>query len=336
MSESPKKTTIYNLADLAGTSAGTVSAVINGNWKKRRISRKMAERVLKLAEEHGFALNMQARALSREKSGIIGMIVPMYDNRYFSSIAQEFEARARYTGYFPIVTCTRRDPDLEVAAARAMLGYQVERLICTGATDPDRIHDLCAAAGVPTLNLDLPGTKASSVISDNYKGALELTDSLLAVKASAQPTVLFIGGRATDHNTSERIKGFHEACKKGGVPEADIHVLPCGYAAQKARSAYVDWAKAQKTTPDILFVNSTISLEGLLPLLDANADGDPQIIVGCFDWDPFAARTNLEMRMVKQDVGSMLGALFDLFREPKGDIRLIQIPTIVQGKDSSV
>ena len=330
MSESTKKTTIYDLADLAGTSAGTVSAVINGNWKKRRISEKMADRVLKLAEEHGFALNMQARALSREKSGIIGMIVPMYDNRYFSSIAQEFESRARDAGYFPIVTCTRRDPDLEIAAARAMLGYQVETLICTGATDPDRIHDLCAAAGVPTLNLDLPGTKASSVISDNYRGALELTECLLSASSAAQPTVLFIGGRATDHNTSERIRGFREACTQGGVLTSKIHVLPCGYAAEKAISAYDDWAKAEQDIPDVLFVNSTISLEGLLPLLDTQASNESQVIVGCFDWDPFAAQTNPGMLMVKQDVSTMLGSLFEMIQNHADEVCLIEVPTIVQ------
>lgn len=330
MSDNVKKTTIYDLAELAGTSAGTVSAVINGNWKKRRISEKLAKRVLELAEVHGFALNMQARALSREKSGIIGMIVPMYDNRYFSSIAQEFEARAREAGFFPIVTCTRRDPELEVAAARAMLGYQVELLVCTGATDPDRIHDLCAGAGVPTLNLDLPGTKASSVISDNYTGALDLTNSLLSSCDAAHPTALFIGGRASDHNTSERIKGFRKACLTHGIPDHDIHVLPCGYAAQKAGAAFEEWMEANLNGPDVLFINSTISLEGLLPLIDADAKGDIQPVVGCFDWDPFAARTSPNMAMVKQDVSSMLDALFDMIEGAEDHIRLVQIPTIVQ------
>jgi len=253
---------------LAGTSAGTVSAVINGNWKKRRISEKLATRVLELADEHGFAFNMQARALSREKSGIIGMIVPMYDNRYFSSIAQGFEAQAREAGYFPIFTCTRRDPELEVAAARAILGYQVELLVCTGATDPDRIHDLCAAAGVPTLNLDLPGTKASSVISDNFLGSLELTQGLISQFEGQARDAVFIGGRKADHNTQERIRGFRFALEAAGLPVVDGNILPCGYAAEKARAAYQIWTDQSGRVPDLLFVNSTISLEGVLPEIE--------------------------------------------------------------------
>ncbi len=93
-----KRTTIYDLAELAGTSASAVSAVLNGNWKKRRISAKLAERITKLAEEQGYAVNMQASVLRRERSKIIGMIVPKYDNRYFGSIVEQFEVRARERG----------------------------------------------------------------------------------------------------------------------------------------------------------------------------------------------------------------------------------------------
>lgn len=331
MTEAPKKTTIYDLAKLAGTSAGTVSAVVNGNWEKRRISKKMAHRVLVLAEEHSFAMNMQARALSREKSGILGMIVPMYDNRYFSSIAEGFETRAREAGYFPIVTCTRRDPDLEIAAARAMLGYQVEHLVCTGATDPDRIHDLCSAAGVPTLNLDLPGTKASSVISDNFNGALDLTENLISGFDGPVKNAVFIGGRETDHNTRERIKGFEQALGQHGIPVTPHNILPCGYAAEKAQAGYRGWTEQTGVAPDILFVNSTISLEGILQEIErAPLPNLGSPVLGCFDWDPFAARAIANITMVKQDVQRMLNELFRHIENPQDSVDTIEIQTILE------
>ena len=337
MPEAPKKTTIYDLADLAGTSASTVSAVINGNWEKRRISKKLAMKVLRLAEEHGFALNMQARALSRERSGIIGMIVPLYDNRYFSSIAQGFEARARDLGYFPIVTCTRRDPELEVAAARSMLGYQVEHIVCTGATDPDRIFDLCAAAGVPTTNFDLPGEKADSVISDNFAGARDLTRLLLDRTGPTPRDPMFIGGRNTDHNTKERIRGFKAAFAERGLDVSAASILPCGYAADKARSAFDAYVAARGTTPDMVFVNSTISLEGIFTALES-CDTGVEPVLGCFDWDPFAARVRKNITMVRQDVDAMLEELFTLLKRQPQDRsapRLIEIPTIIAGQDAS-
>jgi LacI family fructose operon transcriptional repressor len=81
-----KKITIYDLAELSGVSASAVSAILNGNWKKRRISAKLAEKVTRIAEEQGYAINRQASML-RKKSRVIGMIIPKYDNRYFGSVA---------------------------------------------------------------------------------------------------------------------------------------------------------------------------------------------------------------------------------------------------------
>ncbi|HSX74146.1 MAG TPA: LacI family DNA-binding transcriptional regulator, partial [Shinella sp.] len=259
-----KRTTIYDLAELAGTSASAVSAVLNGNWKKRRISVKLAEKITKLAEEQGYALNMQASVLRRDRSKIIGMIVPKYDNRYFASIVEQFEMLARARGLFPIITCTQRDPALEVEAARAMLSYQVDCLVATGATDPDRIVDLCAAAGVRTINLDLPGSRAPSIISDNYGGALELTRRVLVNcerEFGEKSPLLFVGGRGSDHNTMERVRGFRDAHGEAGVPVDETLVMTCGYAPEKAENAMKLLAERKNPLPRGMFVNSTISLE---------------------------------------------------------------------------
>src|SRR5690606_6497854 len=169
--------------------------------------------------------------LRRESSKIIGMIVPKYDNRYFGSIVEQFETLARERGLFPIITCTRRDPALEVEAARTMLSYQVDCLIATGATDPDHLVDLCAAAGVRTINLDLPGSRAPSVISDNYGGALELTRRVLANcerEYGEKAPLLFIGGRGSDHNTIERVRGFRDAHAEAGIALDEALIMPCG------------------------------------------------------------------------------------------------------------
>ena len=197
-----KKITIYDLAELSGVSASAVSAILNGNWKKRRISAKLAEKVTRIAEEQGYAINRQASMLRSKKSHVIGMIVPKYDNRYFGSVAERFEEMARERGLLPIITCTRRSPELEIEAVKAMLSWQVDWVVATGATNPDKITALCQQAGVPTVNLDLPGSVAPSVISDNYGGAKALTQKILANSArrrGALAPLTFIGGRSGDH-----------------------------------------------------------------------------------------------------------------------------------------
>ncbi len=326
-SPSSKRTTIYDLAELAGTSPSAVSSVLNGSWKKRRISQKLAEKIMRLAEEQGYSVNIQASVLRRDRSNIIGMLIPKYDNRYFGAIAEQFEAMARARGLFPVITCTQRDPDLEVTAAKELLSYQVDSLIVTGATDPDRISTLCAAAGVRTINLDLPGGKAPSVISDNFSGARDLAHLILDRQERPSEPLLFIGGRESDHNTNARINGFLAAHKERGIDIPADHVLACGYAADKAEAAL---AAFEGSVPRGLFVNSTITLEGVVRwLYSLSREERAPIQYGCFDWDPFAALLPANVGMVRQDVTSMLDTTFDLLdSEAPADLKR-EIPCIL-------
>ena len=309
--------TIYDLSKLAGVSPSTVSTVLNGTWRKRRISEKTVKLVLDLARQHGYSMNMQARALRTSESGIIGMLLPLHDNRYFSSIAERFEEMARDRGLFPIVTCTRRDPDLEEQAANAMLAYRVDHIVCTGATAPDRIAALCESRGVPTFNLDLPGSRAPSVISDNYGGALKMSERMLDQLAASGPLsgqdVLFIGGREADHNTKERIRAFEDAhARRGGRP-GRRHIHPCGYAASKAERCFTEVVAKLGKLPEGIFVGSTISLEGIIRWFHANGIEKLQgVSLCCFDWDPFVQMLGSGIVTLRQDVPKMMELLFDL------------------------
>jgi LacI family fructose operon transcriptional repressor len=327
-----KKTTIYDLAELAGASSSAVSAVLNGSWKKRRISAQLAEKVLQLAEQQGYTLNQQASLLRRRKSTMIGMIVPKYDNRYFGSIVELFESMARERGLFPVITCTNRDPELEIEAARTMLSYQVNGIVSTGATAPDSITQICAAAGVPTFNLDLPGTLAPSVITDNYSGAKELALRILANGEKrlghAQP-LIFVGGRGSDHNTMERLRGFRSAHQQLGLEVIEENILTCGYSPDKAERVLSDFIAKGGNLDTGLFVNSTISLEGVMRwMISAGYRGDKQPVMGCFDWDPFVMLLGHDIVMVQQDVVSMLEALFALIDANEKSHKRIEIAPI--------
>lgn len=321
--------TIYDIAQIAGASASSVSAVLNGTWKKRRISARLADRISRIAEDQGYSINLQASLLRRDRSRIIGMIIPKYDNRYFGAIAERFEGMARAHGLFPVITCTQREPALEIEAARELLAYRAECLIVTGATDPERVARLCAASGVRAINLDLPGRGMPSVVSDNFAGARDLTRLILARMAQdfgARPALHFIGGRAHDHNTRERLRGFMAAHAEAGLTVPDGHVIMRGYAAEKTEAAM-----SGIRLPDCagLFVNSTIALEGLVRWLVSHRP-PPQFRLGCFDWDPFGAFLPQNVGMVRQDVGAMLAKVFDFVEAPPQGSPLVQIPCVLE------
>lgn len=147
---SKKKATIYDLSVLSGSSPSTVSAVLNGSWRKRRIKEATAQLIQKLAEEHGYTANMQARGLRSSRSGLVGLLLPVYDNRYFSAMAQNFEAQVRTRGQCPVVVSACRDPEEERRVVETLISYSIDELFIVGATDPDGVHEICEKAGCAT------------------------------------------------------------------------------------------------------------------------------------------------------------------------------------------
>jgi DNA-binding LacI/PurR family transcriptional regulator len=325
-----KRTTIYDIARLAETSASAVSSVLNGSWQKRRISKRLAEKVMEIAEREGYAANAQASLLRRARSNIVGMIVPKYDNRYFGAIAERFEAIARARGLFPVVTCTQREPALEVEAAKELISFQAECLIATGATDPDHLTSLCRAAGVLSINLDLPGKAAVSVISDNYNGARDLTAHILDRRAELghEGPLYFVGGRASDHNTAARLKGFLDVHQHRGLAVPEENLLVPGYSADRAERAL------RAVTPHAtmgIFVNSTISLEGVVRWSQTLSEPTRRgLTYGCFDYDPFAALLPGNVGMIQQDVERMLSTAFDIVDTGRQPAEPILVPCLLK------
>src|SRR3954469_10900968 len=161
-----RKTTIYDIATAAEASAATVSLVLNGNWARYRIKKDTAHRILETARRLGYAVNLKARGLRLSQSGLAGMILPHYRNRFFAGLAEAFEAIARGRGLCPIVVSTHRNPENEVSVTETLLAQQVEFLFISGVHNPDPLNELCRSAGVRCVNIDLPGSRAPSVVSD--------------------------------------------------------------------------------------------------------------------------------------------------------------------------
>ncbi len=314
---STKKSTIYDLATLAETSASTVSAILNGTWQQRRISEETALRVQALADKHKYSLNRQASGLRTSRSGLIGMIIPTHEDRFFGMMSQSFDRMARERQQQPIVVSTLRDPKLEVQTVQRLISYQIDHLIVTGATDPDAVSRVCRHHKVMHVNVDLPGEKAPSVISDNYWGAAQLTAILIA-RSSPQATpardrMIFLGGVAGEYATQRRVQGFTDTVQAAfGRVDAD-QIRTCGYDAAAA-AAQIEQLHAQLGgLPRALFVASSMALEGAIRFLRTLPMAELETCAfGSYDWDPFAAFLRVPVHMMRQDVDGLLAEAFRL------------------------
>ena len=328
-----RRTTIYDIAQASRTSPAAVSMVLNGKWSAHRISSDTAERILAAADTLGYRANLQARALRLSRSGLIGMILPHYRNRFFASLAETFEHETRERGFCPIVVSTLRDPVIEDFVVRTLLAQQVEALFVVGVKNPERLNLLCQQANVPAIDVDLPGKNAPSVISDNRAGAQILTEKLIACARDAGGATsnrfYFIGGDANDHATSERIAGFKAAMRASRIGASRQQIEPRGFSpSDGARTIHALYA-ADGAAPAGIFVNSITALEGVARAIrSSRSETFCSTTIACNDWDPFGSMLPLRILMARQNVERLIRESFlllDRFK-PRRYPRVLVMP----------
>ena len=332
-----KKSTIYDLATLAQTSPSTVSAILNGTWQQRRISAQTALRVQALAQKQKYSVNRQASGLRTSRSGLIGMIIPTHEDHFFGMMSQSFDRMARERRQQPIVASTLRDPALEIETVKTLISYQVDSLVVTGASDPDGVSRVCRHHHVMHVNVDLPGKRAPSVISDNHWGAAQLTATLIA-RSRPQPTpardrLYFLGGVTADHATQRRIQGFVDTVTPVFGPVEASQIQACGYEAAAAEAELRALYARIGGLPRALLMAASLSLEGAIRFLRELPDEELQACAfGSYDWHPYAAFLRCPVHMMRQDVDGLLDAAFKLIGGARGSSRPVEVrPQLMLG-----
>jgi LacI family transcriptional regulator len=212
----PARPTLRHVAELSGVSVKTASRALNGH---QHVAEATAHRVRQAAERLGFRLNGIARELrSGATSRSVGLIIGDLANPFYSKIARGAERLLRARGLQLITTSTDENPALE----RALIGEMVERRVRAllvvpssgdhGYLEAERRH------GLPVVFLDRPpvGVSADTILMDNRAGARTAIHHLLT---AGHRRIGLIGDFSRLATQRERIAGFGDAMRAGGVPD---------------------------------------------------------------------------------------------------------------------
>jgi LacI family transcriptional regulator, fructose operon transcriptional repressor len=328
-----RKTIIYDVAAAVDASVSTVSLALNGDWSRYRIKEETAERILKTARELGYEVNLRARRLRLSKSGMAGMILPHYRNRFFADLAETFEVGARKRDLCPIVVSTQRDAGVEAKVVGTLLAQRVEFLFIVGVANPATVNRMCEDASVPCVNVDLPGNGAPSVVSDNRAGAFMVTQKLIEKARAAGGSVddmLFLGGVAGEYATDNRVAGFVDAVRRAGAEPREDMVSCCGYRPENSCEAFRDYVARRGRLPSGLFISSITTFEGVVRY-SASTGSALDCMVGCFDWDPFAADLPFTVAMLRQDAETMMELAFGSLDPDRQRAReILMVPPVLE------
>lgn len=199
--------TVFDVAEHAGVSIATVSRALSGS---RPMSDALRERVKDSALSLGYQVNLVGRALRKQSTATVGLVIPDFENPFFSSLAQGISRRFAESETDVLVASADNNATLEARAVESFLGRRVDALVMIPNDEQSSAEAVSAASKyVPTIQFDrfVPGVDVPFVGCDNGAG-MDLISTYIAqhVDTTSQPVVLVGGGNSSSsgHERSAR------------------------------------------------------------------------------------------------------------------------------------
>lgn len=244
--------TLSEVARKAGVGTTTVSRVINGG---DRVSAKTLAHVRRVIETLGYMPNEAARTLKGHRTKTIGLVVPSIADPFFSSCAEAVQAIARANDSLLIVTVTANDSRTELDNLKILIRHRVDGLIIVPADSQSHaLRDLLHRVAMPVVAIDRPIANSSitSVVADNFKGAMTATQHLID---HGYKRIVCLTGESTLYTIRERVNGYRKAVEAAKLP----CILETSVKDYKSAEYAIKSLLDERHPPDAIFAlkNST-------------------------------------------------------------------------------
>lgn len=216
--------TIKDVAKKAGVGIATVSRVINHQPRVKEETRLKVEAVIR---ELGYTPNELARSMTKQRSGIIGFVVPYSHHIFFASLIYHLENALSHLNYKLMVCNSGSDAQKEIELIGMLKNQRVDGIVFLTSNDVEN----AIPKDYPVISFDRRFEGIPYVTTDNYKGGQMAAKALL--EAGAQK-LLFIGDDAQGElsrittEVSKRRKGFVDYLDQKGFKNYKVIEYPQG------------------------------------------------------------------------------------------------------------
>ena len=201
-----KKCTIIDIAKHVGVTPSTVSRALSDH---PGISEKTRVSVMKAADELGYVRNLYATLMRKEKTRIVGLIVPEIRNEFFSTVAALL-AEFCHKNDFQMAVCTTGEcSDFEEKQTRALVEARISGVIISPTEKPSRMTETFLQS-IPTIQLSryAPGIGGVRFFLDESGGIGAATEHVLAL---GHRRIAYVGAHNRHFPGAERLRAFTDA-----------------------------------------------------------------------------------------------------------------------------
>ena len=198
--------TLRDVARRAGVSASAVSRTFT---QGASVSDKTRAKVLKAADELGYAPSLLASSLTTRRTKLIGLVLDNFKNPIFLEVFDLFTRRLQERGLRPLLVNLSGETD-PAASVRLLRQYSVDGVIVASSTLPESFARSFRDAGLPVVHSFGRYSPEPSVhvvgIDNRYCGTMAAKTLI----ARGYSNIAFLGGPQTATSTQDRLAGFLE------------------------------------------------------------------------------------------------------------------------------
>lgn len=331
-----KGVSIKDIARQAGVSPTTVSFVLNGKAKEKRISDLVSKKILKLAAKLKYKPNQLARGLRTGKTKTIGLIVEDIANNFFANVAKIVEEEADKYGYKVLYGSTEDD----LAKAKGLLEVleyrQVDGYIITPTPNLDKEIEALKNARKPMVLMDryLPTVPTNYVMVNNFQGAYDAAEYLLKLGYEKIGLVTITSEQI---QMKERLNGFTAAMKahSSGLPRKHLKKIPFAASKDEAVSQIKAFIKSVPDLDAIFFATNYLGIYGIESIKELGLKiGEDIAVISFDDHDLFRLHTpgiTCVAQPIQDIARNLIQVLMNELSQSSNQINQVVLPaTLVQ------
>lgn len=258
------KVNLKDIANHLGVSTATVSYVLNGEERKRRVSSATAEKVRNAINDFEYTTNQIAKSLKTRKTNTIGIIVADINYRFTTHVVRAIEKECQLRGYTVIFGSSYEDPKNFSKVLNVLINKQVDGMILIPVDNSTEYIAQLKSLEIPFVIADrvLNNDNLSIVSVDNKGLANQCTEHLLK---TGHQRVALISYRTDLTHLLDRKEGYISALKNNGISVINDLIVEIDERnfVRDIHDGIDRLFKTDQNCDGLFFTTDTIAVEGL-------------------------------------------------------------------------
>ena len=339
MKRDGKTATLTDVAQKARVSVATASRVVSNSTYSVRDD--LRERVLAAAEELKYVPNAHARALVRNETSTVGVIVGDVSDPYFSEIVRGVQRTAGESDRLVIICNSYRNPEQELAYMKLLRAQGVAGIILAGSGICDRDYNRKLEAEVETFAAS--GGRVSFIGRHHVAGNAILPDNASGAKALGQKLVNLghcdfgvISGPPNLTTSRDRLEGFRRALNEAEIVLHPERIADGNFSRASGAEAAEHLLNSFPQITAIFALNDIMAVGALSALRQRGISVPHDVSLAGFDDVPIARDVTPTLSTVQLPMMKMGVRALEFVLEGSGSgLKVEHLPTKVLMREST-